>query len=115
MNLEIAVLPTVREPDGLAMSSRNTYLNPEERQAAAVLYRALTMARERWSQGESDAGKIRREMTGLIEREPLAAIDYISIADNETLEEVDKIEAPTLVSVAVKIGGTRLIDNIVLE
>ncbi len=117
MNLEIVVCPTVREPDGLAMSSRNTYLKPDERKAAVVLYRALTLAQELWDKGEKDTGKIRRAMIKLIQQEPLAAdnINYISIADAETLEELDKIEPPTVVSLAVKIGKPRLIDNIVLE
>jgi len=114
MNLEVITLPTVREPDGLAMSSRNTYLDPEQRRAATVLYRALSLARELWTQGESDAGQIRREMAELIQQEPLATIDYISVADNETLEEMDRVEPPALVSLAVKIGSTRLIDNVFL-
>jgi pantoate--beta-alanine ligase len=115
MNLEVVVCPTVREPDGLAMSSRNTYLNPGERRAAAVLYKALMLAQDRWYHGEKDAGLIRREMTELIKKEPLADIDYISIADNETLKEINRLSPPALVSMAVKIGKTRLIDNIVLE
>jgi pantoate--beta-alanine ligase len=115
MPLEVVPCETIREPDGLAMSSRNTYLNPEQRQAAAVLYRALSLARERWGAGERDAGRLRREMTELIEKEPLANIEYISIADANTLKELDKIVAPALVSMAVRIGKTRLIDNIALE
>ena len=115
MNLEIVILPTVREPDGLAMSSRNTYLNPEQRQAAAVLYRALSLAQELWAQGERDAEKLRQEMTALIQKEPLADIEYISIADAETLDELDRVKPRALVSMAVKIGNTRQIDNIVLE
>jgi pantoate--beta-alanine ligase len=115
MNLEIVTLPTVREPDGLAMSSRNTYLNPEQRQAATVIYRALCLAQELWSQGERDAEKLRREMTTLILKEPLADIDYVSIADARTLEELDRVKPPALVSMAVKIGKTRLIDNILLD
>ena len=115
MNLEIVAVPTMREPDGLAMSSRNTYLNPEQRQAATVLYRALTMAQELWSQGEKDAAKIRRQMVDLIRKEPLATIDYVSIADNDTLEELDKVKPQALVSMSVRIGNTRLIDNVVLE
>jgi pantoate--beta-alanine ligase len=115
MNLEIVVVPTVREPDGLAMSSRNTYLNGEQRQAATVLYRALTLAQDLWSQGEKDAGTIRHEMSDVIEKEPLATIGYISIADVKTLEEVHRVKPPVLVSLAVKIVKTRLIDNIVLE
>jgi pantoate--beta-alanine ligase len=115
MPLEIVTGETVREPDGLAMSSRNTYLNAEERRAATVLYRALTLARERWGAGERDTGRLRRAMTGLIEKEPLASIDYVSIADTATLEELDRIAGPALVSMAVRIGKTRLIDNVVLE
>jgi len=116
MNLEIVVVPTVREPDGLAMSSRNTYLKPAERQAAGVLYQALNLARQLWSHGEKDANCIRQAMTDLIKKQPLAEkIDYISIADAETLEELDKVKTPAIVSLAVKIGKPRLIDNIILE
>jgi len=114
MNLEVVGVPTVREPDGLAMSSRNTYLNPEERKAAVVLYQALTLAQKLWSGGEKDAQTIRQRMTELIQKQPLADIDYISIADAETLDELDKIKPPALVSLAVRIGKTRLIDNVVL-
>jgi pantoate--beta-alanine ligase len=115
MNIEIVTLPTVREPDGLAMSSRNTYLNPEQRQAATVLHRALCLAQELWSQGERDAEKLRREMMALIQKEPLADIDYVSIADADTLDELNMVKTSALVSMAVKIGKTRLIDNIILE
>ncbi len=114
MNLEIVTLPTVREPDGLAISSRNSYLSPEERQTATVLYRALMLANGLWSQGEKDAQKLRQEMARLIRKEPLAAIDYVSIADNETLDEMEEVIPPALVSLAIKIGETRLIDNVVL-
>jgi len=114
MNLEIVAVPTVREPDGLAMSSRNTYLNPEERKAALVLYQALTLAQKLYSEGERGAEAIRQQMTALIQKQPLAKIDYISIADAETLDELDKVRPPALVSLAVKIGKTRLIDNVVL-
>jgi pantoate--beta-alanine ligase len=115
MNLEIVTLPTVREPDGLAMSSRNTYLNPEQRRAATVLYRSLKLAQDMWLRGENSTDEIRHKMTELIRKEPLADIDYISIADAETLEELDTVRAKALVSMAVKFGRTRLIDNIVLE
>ena len=115
MNLEVVTIPTVREPDGLAMSSRNTYLNPQERQAALVLYQALSLAQQLWSQGEKDAQHLRQEMTDLIQKQPLANIDYVSVADAETLDELDKVSPPALVSLAVRIGSTRLIDNIVLE
>ena len=115
MNLEVITVPTVREPDGLAMSSRNIYLNSEQRQAALVLYQALSLAQELWSQGEKDAGRIRQEMKALIQKQPLANIDYVSIADTETLDELDTVKPPALVSLAVRIGKTRLIDNIALE
>ena len=115
MNLEIVAVPTVREPDGLAMSSRNTYLNSEQRQAALVLYQALSLAQQLWSQGEKNAERIRQQMKALIKKQPLADIDYISIADTETMDELDTVKPPALVSLAVRIGKTRLIDNIVLE
>ena len=114
MNLEIVTVPTVREPDGVAMSSRNTYLNPEEHQAATVLYQALSLAQKLWLKGEKDAQTIRQQMTDLIQKQPLADIDYISVADAETLDELDTVKPPALVSLAVTIGSTRLIDNIVL-
>jgi len=115
MGIEIVVVPTVRESDGLAMSSRNIYLSPEERQAATILFKALTLARQLRRGGEKDAGKIRRQMTSLIQKEPLAQIDYVSIADAETLEELNLIDHPALASLAVRIGKTRLIDNVSLE
>ncbi|MBA7469363.1 Pantothenate synthetase [subsurface metagenome] len=114
MNLEIVAVPTVREPDGLAMSSRNTHLSPEERKAAPVLWKALCLARGHWENGEKDAARLRQEMTTLIEREPFAQIEYVSIADPDTLKELTKIAEPALVSLAVRIGGTRLIDNTML-
>jgi pantoate--beta-alanine ligase len=115
MNLEVIVAPTVRESDGLAMSSRNVYLNPQERQAATVLFKALTLAHTRWKKGERNAEYIRHQMTSLINKEPLAKIEYISIADAQTLEELSKIDGPALASLAVRVGKTRLIDNILLE
>ncbi len=115
MNLEIVTVPTVRESDGLAMSSRNAYLNPQERQAATVLYQALSLAQQLWSQGEKDAEHIRQQMTALIQKQPLAEIDYVSIADAKTLDELDRVSPPVLVSLAVRIGKTRLIDNVELE
>jgi pantoate--beta-alanine ligase len=114
MNLEVVAVPTVREPDGLAMSSRNIYLNPEERKQGIVLYQALSLAQKLWSQGEKDAQTIIRQMTNLIQKQPLAKIDYISIADAETLDELDNVRPPALVSLAVRIGKTRLIDNVVV-
>jgi pantoate--beta-alanine ligase len=115
MGLEVVVVPTVRESDGLAMSSRNVYLGPEERQAATILFRALTLARQLWQGGGKDAEEIRRQMTSLIQKEPLAQIDYVSIADGNTLEELGTIEGPALASLAVRLGKTRLIDNTLLE
>jgi pantoate--beta-alanine ligase len=115
MNLEVIVIPTVRESDGLAMSSRNVYLNPQERQAAIVLFKALTLARNLWEKGERKADTIRQEMTSLISKEPLAKIEYVSIADTQTLEELSEIDRPALASLAVRLGKTRLIDNMLLE
>jgi len=114
MNLEIIPVPTAREPDGLAMSSRNVRLNPEERKAAVVLSQALNLARGQWESGQRDASQMRDAMSALIKKEPLASIDYVSVADTQTLAELDMINRTALVSLAVKIGKTRLIDNIVL-
>ena len=115
MNLEVVVVPTVREPDGLAMSSRNVYLSPQERKAATVLYKSLSLAQKLWGKGERNADIIRKKMTALIQSEPRASrIDYVSIADAETLEELDSIDRRAVVSLAVKIGKPRLIDNIIL-
>jgi len=115
MGIEVVVVPTFRESDGLAMSSRNIYLGPGGRQAATVLFKALTLAKQLGRGGEKDAEKIRRQMTSLIEKEPLAQIDYVSIADAETLEELSLLDRPALASLAVRIGKTRLIDNMSLE
>ena len=114
MDLEVIAVPTVREPDGLAMSSRNTYLDPEERKAALVLWKALSLAQERWQKGERSAERLRQEMSALIQKEPRAEIDYVSVADPNSLEELSQIDGTALVSMAVRIGKTRLIDNITL-
>lgn len=114
MNLEVVVVPTQREPDGLAMSSRNVYLSPQERQAAVVLWRSMGLARTLWEKGERDAGRLRQEMVDLIGREPLARLDYVSIADPVTLQELSRLEGPALISMAVYLGKTRLIDNTAL-
>jgi pantoate--beta-alanine ligase len=114
MNLEVIVAPTVRESDGLAMSSRNVYLNSKERQAATVLFKALTLTQNLCGKGERNAEHIRQEMTSFISKEPLAKIEYVSIADAKTLEELAEINEPALVSLAVRVGKTRLIDNILL-
>jgi len=114
MNLEIVVAPTLREPDGLAMSSRNVYLNTDERKAATVLYRALLKAKEMKQAGEHDNATIRGAMMEMIRAEPLTKIDYVSIADTISLQELEQIHSQALVSLAVRFGKTRLIDNIVL-
>jgi pantoate--beta-alanine ligase len=114
MNLEVIVSPTVREKDGLAMSSRNVYLNPQERKTATILFKALTLAQRLREEGEKDADTLRQQMTSLIGREPLAKIEYISVADAHTLEELSTVDRPALASMAVIIGKTRLIDNIIL-
>lgn len=112
--VEIVICPTVREPDGLAMSSRNSYLNPEERRAATVLFRALQAAKARYEAGERDAERLREAMREVIRAEPLARIDYVSVAHPETLQELERVEGPALLSLAVYIGTTRLIDNLML-
>ncbi len=112
--IEIIVCPTVREADGLAMSSRNSYLSPEERQAATVLYRALSTAKTAFDTGERNAETLRRLMAGTIQAEPLAKMQYVSCADYDTLEELDVVRGKTLLSMAVYIDKTRLIDNFVL-
>ena len=114
LGAEIVVVPTVREPDGLALSSRNEYLSPPERRAATVVYRALELARSMCRDGADDAESIRREMRALIDAEPLARVDYVSVADPDTLEELDAATPGALVSLAVYIGDTRLIDNVTL-
>ena len=114
LGIEIVAVPTVREPDGLAMSSRNTYLNSEERKQAVALYQSLKLAQKLYADGERDAKAILKQMTALIERQPLADIEYISIADAETLDELDTVKPPALISMAVRFGKTRLIDNVVV-
>jgi len=113
-DIGLVVAPTVREPDGLAMSSRNTYLSPAERRAAPVLRRALDLAESLWESGERSAASIRTRMLDLLAAEPLARVDYVSVADPGTLDEMETIERRALVSLAVRIGTTRLIDNTVL-
>ena len=112
--VEIVAVPTVREPDGLAMSSRNTYLSPRERSAATVLYRALTRARELHLEGEQDAEVLRAAMFDVLASERLAGVDYVSVADPETLEEMALVDSDAMASLAVRIGRTRLIDNVLL-
>lgn len=113
---EIVAVPTVRGSDGLALSSRNSYLTEEQRQAAPVVYRALCAAEELWRQGVRDAGRLREEARRVLEGEPLVErIDYVSVADADTLEELEQVEGRAMVSVAVQLGVPRLIDNVILE
>ena len=115
MGIEIVPVPTVREPDGLALSSRNVYLTPEERKAAPVIYRALCRAKCLWERGEVNGALLRREVRITLEQEPLVdSIDYVSVADANSLEELNSVRQGAIVSVAVGMGKARLIDNILL-
>ena len=114
MDLEIIGCPIVREEDGLAKSSRNTYLSAEERQAALVLSKAVKLGQELVAGGETDAKKIISEMSALIEKEPLARIDYVKAVDGLTMQQIDTVKEPMLVALAVYIGKTRLIDNFMI-
>lgn len=112
--IEIVVCPIVREPDGLAMSSRNTYLDPAQRRAATVLSRALHSAENAFEGGETDAHALRETMLSVLEAEPLAEVQYVSVADPRTLRELEGKVDDALLSMAVYVGKTRLIDNAVL-
>jgi pantoate--beta-alanine ligase len=112
--LEIVICPIVREPDGLAMSSRNVYLDPEQRKAATVLHRSLSAAKNACENGERSAENLRQIMKDVIATEPLAEVQYVSCADYDTLEELKTVTGKTLLSMAVFMGKTRLIDNFVL-
>jgi pantoate--beta-alanine ligase len=113
--IEIVVCPTVREADGLAMSSRNAYLDPEERKAATVLFRALSAAQAAHREGERDAERLRSIVRETVGAEPLAQLQYVSCADYDTLEELETVTGRALLSMAVHVGKPRLIDNFVLE
>ena len=112
--LEVRVLPTVREPDGLALSSRNVYLGPEERIAARVLSAGLFAARKRWEEGERDAEALRRLVRETVAAEPRARLEYVSVADATSLEELGAVDRPAVMSLAARVGRTRLIDNVTL-
>lgn len=113
--IEIVGCPIVREPDGLAKSSRNTYLNPQERQAALVLSQAVRLGQTMVEKGETDARRVVEAMTAHIQAEPLARIDYVSAVDGVTMLPVETIQGSVLVAMAVYIGKTRLIDNFIVE
>jgi pantoate--beta-alanine ligase len=110
----VVACPTVREPDGLAMSSRNVHLSPAERAAAAVLYRALQAGRARRDAGERDGEEIRAAVRAALATEPLAEVEYVSLADDASLAELERVDGPALLSLAVRFGSTRLIDNVTL-
>lgn len=112
---EIVGCPIVREADGLAKSSRNTYLNPDERKAALILSRSLKLGRELIENGETDSKAVIKAITDSINTEPLAKIDYVDVVDFDTITPVDKIGKSVLVAIAVYIGKTRLIDNFIIE
>ena len=113
--IQIIVAPIVREPDGLAMSSRNFYLTPEERQQAPIIFNALQAARENVKNGLTDANQVRDQITKMIQTSPLARIDYVEIIDDQTLTPVETVKPGTFAAVAVYYGKTRLIDNIYLK
>jgi pantoate--beta-alanine ligase len=117
LDLPVEVIggPTVRDPDGLAMSSRNTYLSSEERQAATCLYEALARAAWLVEGGERDARVIRAELARRIGAEPLAALDYVAVVDEDTFDEVERLRGPVRALVAARIGPARLIDNLLLR
>jgi pantoate--beta-alanine ligase len=108
---QIVALPTVRDPDGLALSSRNVHLSPAERAAAPVIRRALLAARDRWTSGERSAAALRDAMWATLREEPLADVEYVSVADGRSLTELETVDGPALASLAVRFGSTRLIDN----
>ncbi len=115
INLDLVICPIVREPDGLAMSSRNVRLSSEQRAAAIVLFKALRSASTALEGGEPDGAVLRRIMADMIQKEPLARIDYVSVADPVTLEEILTVEGQVLLSMAVFFGDVRLIDNVLIN
>jgi len=117
LNFDIRIVggPTIREPDGLAMSSRNNYLTPKQRPSALTLYKSLVKAKELVKKGVKDAEEIIQAATGLITSHPETRIDYISICDPENLEDIKTVEKPALMALAVNVGQTRLIDNMILN
>ncbi|MDE7063192.1 MAG: pantoate--beta-alanine ligase [Lachnospiraceae bacterium] len=115
MDLEIIGCPIIREEDGLAKSSRNTYLSPGEREAALVLSRSIALGQKMVEDGEQDAGRVIAAMKEMIEKEPMARIDYVKAVDGRTMQQITDVRRPMLVAIAVYIGSTRLIDNFIWE
>jgi pantoate--beta-alanine ligase len=109
---EVVRCPTVREPDGLALSSRNVHLSADDRAAAPVIHRSLLAGRAAWAAGERDAAAIRRRVGDVLATEPLASVEYVSLADDVTLAELERVDGPALLSLAARFGTTRLIDNV---
>jgi pantoate--beta-alanine ligase len=114
LGIELRLMPTVREADGLALSSRNVYLGAEDRQAALVLSRSLFAARDRFQAGERDAELLRSLIRAAFAAEPRAGLEYVSVADARDLAELDSVDVPAIVSLAARVGKTRLIDNVTL-
>ena len=117
LGVDVVTMPTIREPDGLAMSSRNAYLTDEEREAAPVVYRALCAAESLWNAGERDAGRLRTAALDLLRGEPLVSgVDYVSVVDAETMAELAAVEwgRRAMIAAAVRLGSVRLIDNVVV-
>ena len=116
MGVEVVVMPTIREPDGLAMSSRNVQLSPEDRKAAPEVYRALCQAYRLWGDGERRVKKIKEAANNILRAEPrINSIDYVSVASMATLDEMELVGDRAILSVAVQMGSARLIDNLLLE
>ena len=115
MPLEIVVCPTVREPDGLAMSSRNKYLSAEHRKNAAILYKALQSAERAIRDGQTETSDILKEIDSILSQVPALEPEYVSVVDTETLQPLDRIEGKALIAVAARLGSTRLIDNVVVD
>ena len=118
LGVEVITMPTIREPDGLALSSRNAYLTPEQREAAPAVYRALCAAEDVWRRGEIDAGRIQRAAINILERETLIeAVDYVSVVDADSMKPVETMRdgRPVMVATAVRLGAVRLIDNVILS
>jgi pantoate--beta-alanine ligase len=113
--VEIVICPIVREPDGLAMSSRNAYLNPDERQRALALHRSLSHVEDEFRAGERNAARLIAAAAKVFAPEPQIRLDYFEIVDPDTLDPVDQIERPALAAVAAYVGSTRLIDNRILK
>ena len=111
--IEIVAVPTVREPDGLALSSRNQRLQPGERRAATVLYEALKVARTQVAEGVRDAARVRQAATQVVEREPAVRLEYLEVVDPREMQPVERIEGPVIAAGAIWVGGTRLIDNVI--